>query len=452
MMVAFFVLGRCIGFLHKIVFRINHCLFIMRSKAILPLLLFLSFFMDADASTIDTAKNDASLDTMKIVYFGSSVPYGFGATRNFGYTSMFTRILQQRAANGLGKNWKPVNKSIGGDNTIRLMTRWHRDFVSQHAKYVLIALSLGNEGLHERGKSMYDQFKANLPKLIAMARDSGYTPIVTNCYTRNDFTDKDYYYTKQMDLWIHTLDVPSVNLLGGIDDGTGKWAPGYWYNDGHPNDIGHLELAYTIVPSLFDALSTGKALPKFVDASYLSLKNNSAIYFKPENIAHPFTISISIKANAQGQIIQLKDSTEHTGYITITDKGVVKYKSPLHDEIVGNTKVTDGKWHKITLAHFYARSETALYADTTFQGHIDERLVVKELLLGGGKDSKNIDAKNWLFYRSGMNMDEVKALNGTTLLKSSLELYAPLDDKHQVLKDELINLAQSTNTLSRVKP
>lgn len=422
----------------------------MRSKAILPLLLFLLFFMSADASTIDTAGNNAPLDTMKIVYFGSSVPYGFGATKNFGYTSMFTRILQQRAANGAGKQWHPVNKSVGGDNTLRLMARWHRDFVSQHAKYVLIALSLGNEGLHEKGKSMYDQFKTNLPKLIAMARDSGYIPVVTNCYTRNDFNEQDYYYTKQIDLWIHTLDVPSVNLLGGIDDGTGKWAPGYWYNDGHPNDIGHLELAYTIVPSLFDALSNGKPLPKFVDASYLQLKSKKLINFKPENIVHPFTTTISVKADGQGQIIQLKDSTNHTGSITITDKGVVKYTSPLHDQIVGNTKVTDGKWHKITLTHFYARSETALYCDTTFQGHIDERVVLKELMLGGQSD-KEIDVKNWLFYRSGMNMDEVKAMNGTTLLKSSLELYAPLDEKHQVLKDELINLAQSTNTLSRVK-
>ncbi|WP_214072239.1 SGNH/GDSL hydrolase family protein [Mucilaginibacter sp. dw_454] len=419
----------------------------MRPKFILPLLVLLPVFIAAECRAytpaVDTNKTAVQLDTMKIVYFGSSVPYGFGATNNFGYTYMFSRILQQRAASGLGKQWNPVNKSIGGDNTIRLMKRWHRDFVSQHGKYVLIALSLGNEMLHEQGKSMYDQFKANLPKLIAMARDSGYTPVVTNCYTRNDFNDKDYYYTKQMDLWIHTLDVPSINLLGGIDDGTGKWAAGYWYNDGHPNDAGHQELAYTIVPSLFDALSNGKALPKWVDGSGLSLKSNNAIDFKPENIVHPFTTTINIKADGKGQIIQLKDSLGRTGSITITDKGVVKYTSPLKEAIVGNTKITDGQWHKITLTHYYAHSETALYCDSTFQGHIDERIVLKELSLGSKTDN-NITVKNWLFYRSGMNIDEVKALANNTLLKSSLELYAPLDNKS---KNPLANLAQSTNTI-----
>ncbi|HEY9535912.1 MAG TPA: SGNH/GDSL hydrolase family protein [Mucilaginibacter sp.] len=427
----------------------------MRSK-ITSLLLLLTIFIvevpKTHASTIDTAKNSGPLDTLKIVYFGSSVPLGIGAKNNFGYTSYYSEILKQRAANGLGKNWKTVNKSIGGDYTLRLMKRWHRDFVSQHAKYVLIALSLGNEGLHEKGKSMYDQFKTNLPKLIAMARDSGYVPVVTNCYTRNDFNEKDYYYTKQMNLWIHTLDVPSVNLLGGIDDGTGKWAAGYWYNDGHPNDAGHLEMAYTMVPSLFDALSNGKPQPKWVNGSYVELNksNTGIIDFKPENIVHPFTTTISVKADGKGQIIQLKDTLGNTGSIIINDKGHVVYNSPLHQQISGNTKITDGKWHKITLTHYYAHSETSLYCDSAFQGHVDERIVLKELSLGG-KNDKSIDVKNWLFYRSGMNLDEVKALTNNTLLKSSLELYAPLDDQHLVLKDVLVNLAQSTNTLSLVK-
>jgi hypothetical protein len=42
-----------------------------------------------------------------------------------------------------------------------------------------------------------------------------------------------------------------------------------------------------------------------------------------------------------------------------------------------------------------------------------------------------------------MNETEIAALTNNTLLKSSLELYAPLDDKNT-----LANLAQSTNTIS----
>jgi hypothetical protein len=422
----------------------------MRSKiALIALSIFISTVCIAQTKAkvkADTPYiSGKPLDTMKIVYFGSSVPYGVGAKKDYGYTYLFTDILKKRAADGTGKTWKTANISRGGDNTVRLTQRWRKDLVPQKAKYVVYALSLGNEMLHEQGPSKYTQFKTNLLKLITMARDSGYVPIVTNAYTRNDFNERDYHYTKELNMWINSLDVPSVNLLGGVDDGTGKWAPGNWYNPGHPNDPGHLELAYTIVPSLFDALSNGKPLPKMVESSGTTLGSNS-IDFRPDNITHPFTTTITIKADGKGQIMQLQDSTAHAGWVVITDKGTVEYTSPQYQQITGTTKVTDGQWHKITLTHYYARNETQLYCDSTLQGHVAERLSIKDLQLGN-KTGKAISAKNWLFYRSGMNPTEIAALTNDILLKSSMELYAPLDEKTNVL----VNLAQSTVGLKWVK-
>ena len=45
-------------------------------------------------------------------------------------------------------------------------------------------------------------------------------------------------------------DVPSVNFLGAVDDGTGKWAKGFWHDALHPNAAGHAELVRTFVPTL----------------------------------------------------------------------------------------------------------------------------------------------------------------------------------------------------------
>lgn len=418
------------------------------SRAIITSLIICFAFVNyASAGIVDTGRVNPSLDPLKIVYFGSSVPFGYGATNNFGYTYRFNRILQQRADNGTGKAWKPVNKSIGGDNTIRLRNRWQKDLVPQKAKYVVLALSLGNEGLHESGKIKFDQFKTNITKLIALARDSGYVPVLTNCYTRNDFNAQDYSYTQQMDMWIHTLDVPSINLLGGVDNGRGNWAPAYWHDPGHPNDAGHQELAYTIVPSLFDALSNGKPQPKQIDTDNTGIHiQTKQIAFKPDNIVHPFTTTITVKADGRGCILQLKDTTGNIGAISITDKGLLQYRSPQYQKITGTMPVNDGKWHTITLTHYYARNQTQLYCDSTLQGAVNEQILVKELY-AGATDSKNITARNWLFYRAGMNATEVAALTNNTLLKSSLELYAPLDEKQDVLK----NLAQSTDTLNWMK-
>src|SRR6202035_2127626 len=77
----------------------------------------------------------------------------------------------------------------------------------------------------------------------------------------NDFTSMEYEYTRRMNLLINAWDVPSVNFLGAVDDGTGKWAKGFWHDSLHPNAAGHAELAMTFVPTLFDAIEQGKPSP-----------------------------------------------------------------------------------------------------------------------------------------------------------------------------------------------
>jgi lysophospholipase L1-like esterase len=427
----------------------------MRSKlAFAALTIFVGLLANTSvfAAMPDTGKiSGKPLDALKIAYFGSSVPFGQGATKKVGYTSLFTKILQQRTANGIGKAWKPVNISIPGDNTVKVLKRWRTDLVPQKAKYVMYALSLGNEGIHEFGQPRFDQFKTNITKLIAMARDSGYVPVVSNCYTRNDYNATDYSYIRQMNAWINTLDVPTINLLGAVDDGSGKWARGYWDDALHPNDLGHLELAYTIVPSLFDALAQGKPQPMLINGAAIAWGNSKEtadrLHFKAEEIVHPFTTSIRIKTTGKGKILQLADSVGKTGFIKITGRGVVKYKSAFKQRIKGTVKINDGQWHTITLTHYYARGETNLYCDSIPQGCANEKLVLIGLDLGKKHTGKMIEARNWLFYRSGMNWDEVKELSANKLLRSSLELYAPLDGSGDALK----NFAQSTNVVRWVK-
>src|SRR3546814_11216510 len=74
-----------------------------------------------------------------------------------------------------------------------------------------------------------------------------------------------------MNLKIHQWNVPSINLLGAIDDLSGHWMDGFWADGFHPNDAGHAEMAYTIVPSFFDALESGKPSPVKVEGSGIKL-------------------------------------------------------------------------------------------------------------------------------------------------------------------------------------
>ncbi|MEM1359230.1 MAG: T9SS type A sorting domain-containing protein [Bacteroidota bacterium] len=95
-----------------------------------------------------------------------------------------------------------------------------------------------------------------------------------------------------------------------------------------------------------------------------------------------------------------------------------------------------------TVSQYFTRRSTQV------AGHIGERLVPERFALSGSYGSSTADFRDWFFYPSGMNPQEINALVRGAMLKSSLELYAPLDGQ-QVWSDSiLLNLAQSNNVIA----
>lgn len=70
------------------------------------------------------------------------------------------------------------------------------DLLPQRGKYVVFAISLGNEGILTGGQAAYNQFRTNLAQPVQQARANGIVPVVTNCYTRNDFGATEYAFTR----------------------------------------------------------------------------------------------------------------------------------------------------------------------------------------------------------------------------------------------------------------
>lgn len=382
----------------------------------------------------------ATKDPTRIAIMGSSVPSGTGATNNQGYAQLYARLLTTRANQGVGQPWNVTNISIPGNNTISVINRWDNDLLPVCSRYVVYALSLGNEGITTGGQATFNQFRDNLQLLINKARQQGIEPIVTNCYSREDYTATEYNFIKQMNLLIHAWNVASVNLLGALDNGAGKWAAGYKSDDLHPNDAGHLEFEYAMVPSLFDALKAGKPQPYKIDGSSIGLSGTSGykLQVKPEEVVHAFTYSFDIQTTGTGQIVEVSKSAGLTG-LQINSAGRLDYGGG----ISGTTLLNDGQWHKVTLTHYYAMGKTYLYIDKVLQGSVNEKIVATAFDLNGA-GAPAASYRSLLLYRSGMNVDEVSALVDGGLLKSSLEIYAPLDGGNWV------NMAQSTNVVRKV--
>ncbi len=89
------------------------------------------------------------------------------------------------------------------------------------------------------------------------------------------------------------------------------------------------------------------------------------------------------------------------------------------------------------------------YTDANLAGtDISERLQLDTFFVGGILAPTMMDIRDWFFYRSGMNEEEIQAIHQGRMLKSSLELYAPLDGQAVLGNFPFINLAQSTNRLT----
>ncbi len=392
-------------------------------------------------------------DSLLIAYMGSSVAYGTGATNDEGYTFHYSELLEQRAESGIGGDFYTENISIGGNSTINVLDRWDNDLLPLCSGYVMYGLSLGNEGIHEQGQPMFSQFRDNMLVLIDQSRENGIEPVVVNCYTRSDFNSTDYDYIKQMNLLIHSWDVASINVLGAIDDGFGRWASGYMNDAYHPNTEGHLEFFYSMVPSLFDALNIGKPQPEKVEDTYLTIDKPASIYqleLTPEGTIHPFTFSFDIRTASVGTIAGFETDTYYGALIIDETTGNLLYHSPVSEGIRGISAVSDNEWHKITLTHYYARGKTYVYVDGIEQGSVSEKLLAKKFFISS-IDAPSADYREWQFYRSAMNQVEINAMVKDSLLKSSLELYAPLDGQHLTELHQLDNLAQSMNTIEEVE-
>jgi hypothetical protein len=396
--------------------------------------------------TVDMANGvyniSAPIDENRISVFGSSVANGQGATDYKGYRYLYGQHLIQRYEKGLSDTrFYTSNVSIGGNTTNALLGRYD-DLIRDFGRYVIFGLSLGNEGIHGASdqNAIYTQWRDNMLKLIKMVRADGKIPVVMNNYTRGDYNASDYSYVKKLNLLIHEWDVPSFNCLGAIDKGDGTWADGYVSDTYHQNTEGHYEFFCSMVPSLFDALKAGKAMPKRTTTKSMRLPEEKTVHFNPEGTAHPFTVTARVKGG-QGQVLRVRCSVGDVT-VAVTPDGYVRLTTPSGGTLTSTKAITDTNWHNITLTSYYAQKRTLLYLDKVSAGVLDERLgEVQEVVLGGSTR----DVSELVFWRSAMTPDEITAHCNGKMLKSSLEIYVPMD-----AEGELENLAQSTNTVRMV--
>ena len=123
----------------------------------------------------------------------------------------------------------------------------------------------------------------------------------------------------------------------------------------------------------------------------------------------------------------------------------IKYVSPEGSTLLSENEVlksnTDA--YDITLTHYYAQQRTLLYVNSQLIGELKERMVPRLFVMGDKEESRSRKYQEISFWRSAMTPEEITLHHQGICMKSSLEIYTPLDDEMKEMG--LDNRAQTLN-------
>ena len=421
----------------------------------------------------------------RIAVFGSSVAFGTGDEFNKeGYTGLLRAMLAPRG-------WEVLNQSRGGDTTKTMAPRFApegaplpnvRYLLPVKPGYVVIGLSLANEGIleaetKEAKDAVFKQYANGIKGFIDRSRQNNIVPVVGLVYPRMSYTATEYEYVRRMNLLQNSWDVPTVNFLGAVDDGTGRYARGFDFDDRHPNAAGHHEMVYAFVPSLFDALEKGKPQPAVPSEpagfARVASGNIAPFTFTTEDPIHAFALAFTVRTESDGTVAAVIGSTLNaTTEMKISSRGNSSFESisltpgqtvnetirvengkwiyqPATGAVMRSEIRADSQWHHIVLSHYTARGESLLFIDGKLIGKVAERLRPDRFVLAGPGSADNpaspkqADYKDLFLFRSALNADEAAAINEGKLLQASLEVYAQLGDAEFRPGSAVENRAQS---------
>ena len=418
----------------------------------------------------DTANyNNATATVTVNVTSGSLVVYGSSVAKGCGSSGWTAQIFTNGSAvNGYAadlttnlapKGYYVTNNSLPGDNSPGGIARFGANVPPVNPNYVLLGYALGNDNLSGSSNpaGTVTTFQTNLLTMISMCRTNGYYPVTILCYSRNviEAANRASYF-EAMNLTINSWNLPSLNIDGAMNDGNGGLISGIDSGDGvHPNDYGHLEMFYTIPPTLFDAIGLGKTNSPYFSSvtNFARLTQNGSvtapITFTPTNTVHSFTMSFRVRSTNNGTIAAI-----HTGssYATLQiTNGQFVYVSPGGSSIIASAiNATNDDWHDIALSSRYTLTNTWLFVDgAQIGGSLTEQYAPDQFILGGPGASgapatpATVDFQDWCVYRSAWNSLEAQAQTQGSLQQASMEIGAMLDDASFTSNSPAANRAQS---------
>jgi lysophospholipase L1-like esterase len=217
-----------------------------------------------------------TFEGLKIVVIGSSVAVGHNAWLFNGWAKRLGQRLKEKYDHQL------VNVSKLGSTVGSTLDRFNAVVTPEQPDIVIIALSLGNEGLAhcapQARRAAQRRFESGLQQLIKLTRQLGARPMLGAVYPHGDYTPEHYALLQDTHQRMLTWGVPILDWLGALSDRQGRWKPDLSFDPAHPNSQGHRLMYHAIDLSLFQI---DKA-ELIAEQQRLAKRTELPIYIDPE--------------------------------------------------------------------------------------------------------------------------------------------------------------------------
>ncbi len=367
----------------------------------------------------------------KIVVFGSSVAAGWVTSYKERYDMQNGYAYRlQRAMS----DYEVIVNSVPGDNTKSSLRRIQPDLIDLKPDYALIGLAMANEGLGRAPvDSVMAHYRQGLKKIIALCRENGIEPIVGLCYPNDSFGEEEYNAVRAMNIEVAQWDVPTINFLGALDDGKGKFPEGTTFEGDHPENLGHEEMFYVIEPGIFRAspAQNTAALNPRMGKDYRN--NLKAFTYIPTSMMHSFTFTFDCMADKAVQKARI-EGVEGTLMVRYDKDGLgIEWKGQKYDDVAQQNEAGP---LRVTISQYYLDGRIEFYLNDQLVKTIEAQLQPQVFNLDTGSGAKYANAG---IYRSAMNQDEIRVLCNGTVLNGSLCVWSNLElDKTRSKYDNAI--------------
>lgn len=407
-------------------------------------------------------------DDFEVLLWGSSTMDSQGASTD----ALGWKGLMNSYYNGWGYTFR--SRGVGGNTSQQALDRFDFDIATSKARFVIIGVTIGNEGFHDAvddagRETAYRTIKSNTLKMVNKIKDHGKIPIIVTQFPTQRYNAIHMQYARQIN---HELEAMGLYVLDFMNSVLDQASVDSWpittasYDISHLNDTGQKAFAKSI-PYIWEQLRFQPAGYLESQRGYIHTGNNvtdvpmSFSLYKGTAI-ESFTVSMMFKLNeAPGGATSLMSLGTNGGerIFVNADGSISLFRTPVGSStsIGAAGTIAVGKWYRLTMS--WNKIDGKLDIDlngTSLYSATETGLTAFGTLNIGGRPGatfylKNANIKDVIVYRTKKQAHQIRQLHDGIISQSALELYAPMNDKITAGGTSLINMAMTPNNL-RIVP